>query len=476
MAAAVSAVLLGFWQTFVHMANVWSNSEDFSHGWLIAPIAVWLIWRNRNAWGQVKWSCSPLALVAFVLFFALWLAGEIGGVSAIRGLGVIGMILCALWSVSGNDFLRANFFPLAFLFAMIPAGEGLIPILTEYTADATVFAIRASGIAVYREGMHFVLPTGRWSVVDACSGLRYVIASAVLACLFCYLNFRTWRKRIIFFVTCMVLSVVANWIRAYSVVLVGHFSNMRYGTGEDHVWFGWVFYGLLMGIIFWVGSKYADPSVPLNTVPVNVAKAPRAWPMRVVFIAVLIVAILVGRSLPGRMLDFKPDALPFAKFDEKSGLVDGAFPFQPAFSKPLASISKRLGEDVWVWSGYFARQDQSQDMLGHGQRLIAESNTQATILKSEKLANNFHLAGGSLDSVTEFEVRTQEQRYLVWQLFRVGQYYTGSPYIAKGLRVLNVLLGRGDHSWAQAIATPLRGSVLESRERIKKFALRQAEQ
>ncbi len=92
--------------------------------------------------------------------------------------------------VFGNDVTRRILYPLAFLFFAVPAGDFLMPTLMDHTADFTVMALRLSGVPVFREGNYFTIPSGNWSVVEACSGLRYLIASITLGVLFAYLNYR----------------------------------------------------------------------------------------------------------------------------------------------------------------------------------------------------------------------------------------------------------------------------------------------
>jgi hypothetical protein len=39
-------------------------------------------------------------------------------------------------------------------------------------------------------GLQFVIPSGSWSVIEACSGVRYLIASFMVGALFAYLNYQ----------------------------------------------------------------------------------------------------------------------------------------------------------------------------------------------------------------------------------------------------------------------------------------------
>jgi exosortase A len=159
------------------------------------------------------------------------------------------------------------------LFA-VPFGEFLLPPLMEQTADFTVFALRATGIPVYREGLYFTIPSGNWSVVEACSGLRYLIASITLGFLYAYLTYHSIRRRAIFVVVSVIVPIVANWLRAYMIVMIGHLSSMKLAVGVDHLIYGWLFFGLVMLILFWVGSfwreDFAQPSeTPVSTVPLE---------------------------------------------------------------------------------------------------------------------------------------------------------------------------------------------------------------
>src|SRR4029077_2223580 len=120
---------------------------------------------------------------------------------------------------------------------------------------------RASGVPVYREANHFSIPSGRWSVVEACSGIRYIIASVMVGTIYAALAYSSMRRRALFIVASILVPVVANWLRAYLIVMLGHLSNNRIAVGVDHLIYGWVFFGIVMALLFWVGSFWQqDPA------------------------------------------------------------------------------------------------------------------------------------------------------------------------------------------------------------------------
>ena len=76
--------------------------------------------------------------------------------------------------------------------------------------------------------------------------MRYLIASLVVGTLFAYLNYTTMWRRIAFVGVSIVVPIVANWLRAYMIVMLGYLSDNRIAIGVDHIIYGWLFFGLVM--------------------------------------------------------------------------------------------------------------------------------------------------------------------------------------------------------------------------------------
>ena len=113
-----------------------------------------------------------------------------------------------------------------------------------------------------REGTFFTIPPGNWSVVEGCSGLRYLIASITVGALFAYLSYQKLWKRLLFVALSVVVPIIANGLRAYMIVMIAHLSDMKLALGVDHLIYGWLFFGLVMFLLFWVGSFWRDDVGP----------------------------------------------------------------------------------------------------------------------------------------------------------------------------------------------------------------------
>jgi exosortase A len=470
MAAGLIVVLGLFSGTWHAMARVWMVSETFGHGMLVAPISLWLVWRQREQLAQIQPRASWWGILLLALSCFGWLVAELAGINVVAQAAVTAMIPSLMLAICGWTVAWSLAFPLAFLFFMVPAGEALNPPLMEGTADAVVWAVSASGIPIFRDGLHFALPTGQWSVVEACSGLRYVLASAVLGSLFAYLNFTSFRKRAIFFALTMLLALIGNWMRAYLIVLVGHFSQMKYGTGDDHIVYGWVFFGLVMFAVFVMGSRWRDND-PLpqtgsvagkgssNVLPFGASpRSASVWP--VLISAILIVALTQFGLRDLRNVEVRPDFA--ARASAAIGpFTPGKLSMQPRFEGARASlqgvIDPALGTEFYL--AYFANQTEGHEMIAFGNSVLSDSDkTWQTMSRVDRTVN----VDGRELPVREWVIRRGNEQRLVWSWYTVGGSFASSEYRAKALTALAMIRGEGDHSLVTVVSAPIASAAVDT--------------
>ena len=262
----LACVLGVFWKTTLSMIAIWDSSGTYAHGFVVIPIFCYLLWRKRDSLDGLAPKPQWGALFGVAAAGFLWMLGEIVSAASVSHFAMVAMVPFAVWSVLGTRIAQALVIPLAFLFFAVPFGEVLVPTLMDWTADFTVIALRASGVPVFREGNFFVIPSGSWSVVETCSGLRYLIASLMVGCLYAYLTYRSPRRRIAFIAASLIVPIVANWLRAYMIVMIGHLSSNRLAVGVDHIIYGWVFFGVVMALVFWIGSRWREDDAPAPAV------------------------------------------------------------------------------------------------------------------------------------------------------------------------------------------------------------------
>ncbi len=246
-----------YWPTVMAMTSTWAGSETYSHCFLVIPAFLYFVWDKRSGLTGPL-SPSPGFAIPLCAFGFLWLLGSLAEVALITQAAFMGMLVSLTAGLTGVAIARQLAFPLLFLFLAVPVGDELLPIMMEHTADVTVAVLRLLGFAVFREGNHFTMPSGNWSVVEACSGVRYLIASVAVGLVYAYMTYRSFYRRALFMLAAIIVPVVANWLRAILIVLLGHYSGLTIATGVDHLVYGWLFFGLVIFVMFWLGSFWRE--------------------------------------------------------------------------------------------------------------------------------------------------------------------------------------------------------------------------
>ena len=257
IAGVSGLVALIYSRSFSTMAELWQQSSH-QHGLLVFPIAAYLLWRSRQGLKDIQpepWAWGVGLLLVLVL---AWLLSRAAGIQVGEHLAVLLMIPAAVTTFLGTRVANRALFPLLFLVVALPMGDALIPYLMRTTADVAAAMLRGVGVPVFREGQFLTLPGGDFEVADVCSGLRYLISGTIVALLFGHVTYRSNIKRAVFVAVSAATLVIANGVRAFLVMLVASATDMRYLAGRDHVYFGWLLFGLVIVGLFWVGARFAD--------------------------------------------------------------------------------------------------------------------------------------------------------------------------------------------------------------------------
>jgi exosortase A len=254
------AVALAYRESWATLINTWRSDTTFSHGLLIVPMTLYLIWLKRGELERIELRPSWTGLGLLCAALALWALGRLVHVRVLEQLGLVGMLQSVVPLVLGLGATRILMFPLAFLWFAVPFGKELVPPLMEITADLSVLLLRLTGVPVYRDGMLLHIPAGTYEVARACSGIKFLITTTALGAFYAYVIYTSQRKRVVFVAAAILTAILSNGIRAYLLVLIGHLTDMTFEHDRWHILFGYVVFGVILLTLFYVGSRYRDES------------------------------------------------------------------------------------------------------------------------------------------------------------------------------------------------------------------------
>jgi len=252
LVALIGAIVI-FSPILYHMVNHWRTSDDYSHGFLIAPLALYFAWERRRKLRTAPiepnwWGVVPLALGSLAL-----MVGRLGVEQmAMREafvLTVIGLVLLLL----GRHVARILAFPLLFLFLMVPLPQSLVNVLSFplqlVAADMAVNWLHMLEIPALREGNIIHLASAKLFVAEACSGLRSLLALGTLGVVFAYFFRRNPVERVVIVLSTIPIAILVN---AFRVSLTGYLTH-KFGEaaaeGVIHQTEGFFTFGLAFGLL-----------------------------------------------------------------------------------------------------------------------------------------------------------------------------------------------------------------------------------
>jgi exosortase len=254
-ALAALTLLVCYAPTLRGMFDQWWNDEDMSHGFAVPLVITWIVWRERARWMNL--TPNPSAW-GFVLLAGAALVQAISSL----GLGLFASSVAFLVSIAGAvlaiggfEFLRVWAFPFALSLFMLPKLAIVYNMTTlplQLLASRLAVAVLSGvGFKVIREGVILDVGGHRVSVVEACSGVRYLLSLAFIAVVFAYLAdikppAKVWMRWALL-IAAVPIAIVANAVRVAVAAAVPALDS-----GMPHEAAGWAVFMLCLILVFFV--------------------------------------------------------------------------------------------------------------------------------------------------------------------------------------------------------------------------------
>ncbi|MEE9518445.1 MAG: VPLPA-CTERM-specific exosortase XrtD [Candidatus Adiutricales bacterium] len=246
-AAVYGILMIGiYYSAFTWLIRHDWEREDYSYAYLIPFIVLYLVWDKRDKLAEFRSRVSWKGLIPFVIGLFLFWLGELGGeyFSLYMSSWLILVGIC--WIHLGWTKLKALAFPLFITLAMFPLPSFLYNRVTLelklISSKIGVDMMQWFGMSAFREGNIIDLGFTQLQVVDACSGLRFVIPLLILSLLMAYFYRAALWKRIVLVLSSVPLSIVTNSLR---IALTGFFYEIwgqKVAEGFFHGFSGWIIF------------------------------------------------------------------------------------------------------------------------------------------------------------------------------------------------------------------------------------------
>ena len=193
--------LWSYWSTLAGLVDIWNRVPDYSHGFLVAPLAVFFLWARRDRMPAVAAGLAWQGLVLVAVSAAMRLAGAWYYFEWLDGWSILLWIAGVIWLFLGRAFVWWSLPSVVFLMFMVrlPFKAELalsLPLQTVAT-HLSCWVLQILGQPALAEGHTIHLGEHTLEVEQACSGLRIFMGIAALAYAYVVIVRRSWWEKAI---------------------------------------------------------------------------------------------------------------------------------------------------------------------------------------------------------------------------------------------------------------------------------------
>lgn len=258
-----------YWRVGAKLTHDWATDENYSHGFLIVPLAGYLAWERRDQLRRIPLApCSWWGLLIVGGSLAVLIAGLLGAELFLTRIALIGTLAGGILFLLGWQHLNVLLFPLGILLLMIPIPAIIfnqivfpLQLLASRVGEAS---LSAAGVPVLREGNVIILANTSLEVAEACSGIRSLVSLLTLGIVYGYLIDRRPGVRMAIALSSIPVAIIANGVRVAGTGLAAHFFGPAAAQGFLHTFSGWLVFVFAFVLLFGVVRtlQWLFPSAP----------------------------------------------------------------------------------------------------------------------------------------------------------------------------------------------------------------------
>jgi exosortase D (VPLPA-CTERM-specific) len=246
IALAAAAFVAVFAPIFARLVRNWWIDDNYSHGFLILPIAAYLAWERRARLAGTAARPSNVGLLVVAGSLVVLLLGVFGAEVFLARIAMLGVAAGVVLFVLGWRHLAILAFPLAFLLLMIPVPAILfnhvalpLQLLASRLGEVV---LSLAGVPALREGNVITLAHAKLEVAEACSGIRSLVSLLALAIVCAYLTDRRTWVRVTLAVLAVPVAIVVNGLRVAGTGLLAQRFGIEAAEGFFHAFSGWLMF------------------------------------------------------------------------------------------------------------------------------------------------------------------------------------------------------------------------------------------
>jgi exosortase len=255
---AIGALVISFGilyrDVIAKLVHDWYVDDNYSHGFLIVPLAAYFAWERRERLAALPLAPSSLGLVFIAGSLLVLMAGLLGAELFLTRISIIGMVVGTIVFVLGWGHARVLAFPLGFLLLMIPIPAIIFnQIAFPLQLVASQFGevvLSTLSIPVLREGNVIMLANTTLEVAEACSGIRSLVSLLTLGIVYGYFIDTRLTVRLFLALATIPVAIITNGLRVAGTGVAAHYYGPGAAEGFFHTFSGWLVFIAAFTLLF----------------------------------------------------------------------------------------------------------------------------------------------------------------------------------------------------------------------------------
>jgi exosortase len=275
LVALVAMVLLtiwSYWPTLVWMESQWRTEPDYSHGYLILPLALVLLYRRMDLKPKNSPALDWGGLWLLVLAVVLRVVGRLAYMDFLDGWTLVPWVAGLVWLFCGRQNLWWSLPAIGFLLLLTPMPYKFESMLSFKLQGVSTLlssaALVVMGFPAITEGNTIWLGDQHLMVEEACSGLRIFMGMVAMGYFFAVLSRRSWLDKAVILACCGPIAIVVNALRVTGTGIAYHWLSDEHAH-QAHDWLGFLMIFVGAGMLFAVSLYWEALYKPVEVAAVS---------------------------------------------------------------------------------------------------------------------------------------------------------------------------------------------------------------
>jgi exosortase len=227
LAMLVAAFAWAYWPTLTGMVAEWIRQPDYSHGFLVLPIALFFLWSRRSTFPYGELRPSMVGALMLLLACALRIVAGLFYLTPLDGWTIPLWVAGVVWMLCGWRCMKWSLPAIVFLWFMVPipfsAERWLSFPLQKLATQLSTAVLLMLGQPALAEGNTVWIGEHQLFIAEACSGLRIFVGVFALAFAVVLFSRWSWWQKVMTLLAAAPVAIIANVGRIVVTALLYQF-------------------------------------------------------------------------------------------------------------------------------------------------------------------------------------------------------------------------------------------------------------